>query len=52
MLRDKNNRVKNDAEEKRRLRAADKQRKLEERLQREKELAGAGVETDGEAAAA
>lgn len=52
LLRDKNDRVKNDADEKRKLRAAEKQRKLEAQLKREKELAaaGAGAETDGEAA--
>lgn len=57
ILRDKNDRISRDAEQKRKLRAAEKQRKLEERLRREKELlekSGGDGETiaDGEAAAA
>lgn len=39
LFRAKNDKLKAEAEEKRKLRAADKQRKLEERLRREKELA-------------
>lgn len=47
LFRAKNDKLKAEAEEKRKMRAADKQRKLEERLRREKELAekeGAGAE--------
>lgn len=39
LFRAKNDKLKAEAEEKRRMRAADKQRKLEEKLRREKELA-------------
>lgn len=52
LFRAKNDKLKAEAEEKRKLRAADKQRKLEEKLRREKELAekeGAeGGEGEGE----
>lgn len=67
LVRAKNDKLKAEGEEKRRLRAADKQRKLEERLRRERELAekeaaagaegaegegGAKKEGEGEEAAA
>ncbi|KAG8166745.1 hypothetical protein KVR01_002434 [Diaporthe batatas] len=63
LFRAKNDKLKAEAEEKRRMRAADKQRRLEERLRREKELAekeaagegegeGAKKEGEGEAEAA
>lgn len=51
LFRAKNDKLKSEAEEKRKLRAADKQRKLEERLRREKELAEKeGAEGEGEGA--
>lgn len=52
LFRAKNDKLKAEAEEKRKMRAADKQRKLEEKLRREKELAEkgeAGGEGEGEA---
>lgn len=48
LFRAKNDKLKAEAEEKRKLRAADKQRKLEEKLRREKELAEKGEGADGE----
>ncbi|KAL2286160.1 hypothetical protein FJTKL_06998 [Diaporthe vaccinii] len=51
LFRAKNDKLKAEAEEKRKMRAADKQRKLEEKLRREKELAEKGGEgAEGEAA--
>lgn len=55
LFRAKNDKLKAEAEEKRKMRAADKQKRLEEKLKREKELAekgeGAeGAEGEGEAA--
>ncbi|KAI3398022.1 hypothetical protein diail_9999 [Diaporthe ilicicola] len=46
LFRAKNDRLKAEAEEKRKLRAADKQRRLEEKLRREKELAEKGDGAD------
>lgn len=48
LFRAKNDKLKAEAEEKRKMRAADKQRKLEEKLRREKELAEKGEGADGE----
>lgn len=54
LFRAKNDKLKAEAEEKRKMRAADKQRKLEEKLRREKELAEKegkeGGEGEGEGA--
>lgn len=50
LFRAKNDKLKAEAEEKRKMRAADKQRRLEEKLRREKELAekeGAGEGAEG-----
>lgn len=49
LLREKSDKAKQEADEKRKLRAAEKQRKLEEKLKKEKELLHEGGE--GEAAA-
>lgn len=49
LLREKSDKAKQEADEKRKLRAAEKQRKLEEKLKKEKELLNEGGE--GEAAA-
>lgn len=47
LFRAKNDKLKAEAEEKRKMRAADKQRKLEEKLRREKELAEKGEGAEG-----
>ncbi|KAK2613429.1 hypothetical protein N8I77_000345 [Diaporthe amygdali] len=52
LFRAKNDKLKAEAEEKRKMRAADKQRKLEEKLKREKELAEKGEAGEGEEGAA